>query len=75
MADTFQDAFPIMKWLTGKNVGFAFMGYVALAVAYGGIAWCWFGKDSAGIFGDMFGAFNAFFTGLSLMGVVGALLL
>lgn len=65
-----------LKWLTTSFVIGALIVYAVLAVAYGFIALKLAGGlSSAGQFGDMFGAFNAFVSGIAMLGVVAAILL
>src|SRR5262245_6231684 len=71
-----QEILPTTGWLTWKTVGLAFGIYTLVAIGYGYAVWFGFkGSSGAGAFGDMYGAFSAFFAGLSLMGIVVAILL
>jgi hypothetical protein len=76
MTNSPQEILSITGWLTWRNVGLALGIYTLIAVGYGYTVWCGFkGPSGAGAFGDMYGAFSAFFAGLSLIGIVFAILL
>jgi hypothetical protein len=62
------------KLFSKKYISFLFICYLAIFITYGFIVFFVFrdGKfeiAQAGLFGDMFGAINAFFTGLAFFGV------
>lgn len=64
-----------LGWLRPRGIVAILCLYSLGIVLYGVIAWRWLDSDSAGNFGDMFGAFSAFVSGLSSIGVVIAILL
>ncbi|MCM3632949.1 hypothetical protein [Paenibacillus camelliae] len=62
----------VVNWLK-NNIGYLFVIIFVIWIAYGIIMFIAFGKEAiknAGTFGDMFGAINALFTGLALVGVI-----
>jgi hypothetical protein len=63
-------------WFTKRNVLLLIGGYLAFYVVVGLVVRFFFGEiQNPGIFGDMFGAVNAFVSGLAMLGVVAAILL
>ena len=61
--------------ITKKVVAWTLVIYAATALVYFLPTWCAMSEQNAGLFGDSFGAFNAFFSGLAFLGVVAALVL
>lgn len=55
----------IKKWIW---IGLATM--IAICILYGIIVWNIVPEDKQGVFGDMYGAVNALFSGFALLGVV-----
>jgi hypothetical protein len=65
-----------LKWLTPPVVIVIIIVYVVLWAVYGSIVYKRAGSlANAGLFGDMFGAFNALVSGIAMLGVVAAILL
>ena len=62
-------------WLTPKRVGVILLGYAAVWLVYGFTLRRMYDSTEAGQVGDAFGGFNAFVSGLAMLGVVGAILL
>lgn len=63
-------------WLKPWFLAVVLAVYVVSYFAFTKWVWSRFGGiDNAGIFGDMFGAFNAFASGLAMLGVIAAILL
>lgn len=63
------------SWMTSKRVGVILLVYAAVWLAYGFGLRQMFDSTEAGQLGDTFGGFNAFVSGLAMLGVVGAILL
>lgn len=62
-------------WLTPKRVGVVLLAYAAVWFVYGFAVRQMFDSTEAGQVGDAFGGFNAFVSGLAMLGVVGAIFL
>lgn len=61
---------------TWTNTAIVLLLYTALYAVYGLIVFRWNSPyDAAGVFGDMYGGFNAFAAGIAMLGVIGAILL
>ncbi len=60
-------------WLAGWIWALALLGYLAVYAAFG--VWAWVRTDHviAGQIGDTFGALNALFSGVAMLGVVAAI--
>lgn len=64
------------RWISVRRAALALAIYVALYCGVGYGLWWWFGDiQNAGIFGDMFGSFNAFVSGVAMLGVIAAIVL
>ena len=63
------------SWLTPKRVGMILLAYAGVWLVYGFAVRQMFDATEAGQVGDAFGGFNAFVSGLAMLGVVGAILL
>ncbi|HSL20540.1 MAG TPA: hypothetical protein VK886_03330 [Vicinamibacterales bacterium] len=59
--------------LTLGRVTVVVSGYTIAALGYGYVVWKSFGSTTAGLLGDMYGAFNAFVSGIAMFGVIAAI--
>jgi ADP-ribose pyrophosphatase YjhB (NUDIX family) len=74
--DDIRHPFPPIMPKSRRNAVVVVVGvYFAAWATYGWVLWYFLGKDAAGIFGDMFGAFNALVSGIAMLGVVAAIFL
>jgi hypothetical protein len=64
-----------LRWLTMPVVLAITAAYLAMWAVYGVLVYKTTGLQRGGLFGDMFGAFNALVSGLAMLGVVVAILL